>query len=227
MKFEKINDKQIRCTLTSIDLSLRNLGPAELAYGNSKVRDLFSEMMQKASQELGFEADGTPVMIEAIPQADQSVVLVITKVEDPEELDARFSRFSEFPNQEQPGYMPMPTATGQIQITQVPIQLDLTGPKHGIKFVFVFENLDKAIEAAKALKGVYLGQSSLYKNPETKEYFLTLRDSSPEDPLYLSTCNLLSEYGRLTLTNYSGDSYYDEHYETIIKNKALIALSQI
>ena len=33
-------------------------------------------------------------MIEAIPASADSIVLIITKVEDPEELDTRFSKFT-------------------------------------------------------------------------------------------------------------------------------------
>ena len=33
-------------------------------------------------------------MVEAIPMANDSVMLIITKIEDPEELDTRFSKFS-------------------------------------------------------------------------------------------------------------------------------------
>ena len=94
MKIERINDNQIRCTLTGSDLSSRNLNLIELAYGTDKARSLFQEMMQKASSEVGFQADDTPLMIEAIPLSAESIMLIITKVEDPEELDARFSRFS-------------------------------------------------------------------------------------------------------------------------------------
>ena len=50
--------------------------------------------MQQASYEFGFEADDIPLMIEAIPISGDSIVLVITKVEDPEELDTRFSKFT-------------------------------------------------------------------------------------------------------------------------------------
>ena len=50
--------------------------------------------MQQASVELGFEADDTPLMIEAIPVSPDCLILIVTKVEDPEELDTRFSRFS-------------------------------------------------------------------------------------------------------------------------------------
>lgn len=51
-------------------------------------------MMQQASYELGFEAEDTPLMIEAIPVSSECIVLIVTKVDNPEELDTRFSRFS-------------------------------------------------------------------------------------------------------------------------------------
>ena len=44
----------------------------------------------------GFEADNIPLMIEAIPVSADSIILIITKVEDPEELDTRFSKFTTF-----------------------------------------------------------------------------------------------------------------------------------
>ena len=34
-----------------------------------------------------FESDNSPLMIEAIPVAPDSIVLIITKVDDPEELE--------------------------------------------------------------------------------------------------------------------------------------------
>ena len=94
MKIERINENQIRCTLTSSDLSARNLNLGELAYGTEKAKKLFHEMIQKASNEVGFEADDIPLMVEAIPLSSESIMLIITKIEDPEELDTRFSRFS-------------------------------------------------------------------------------------------------------------------------------------
>ena len=94
MKLEKLNDNQIRCTLSKSDLDKRELRLSELAYGSAKARALFRDMIQQASIELGFEADNIPLMIEAIPISNDCLVLVVTKVEDPDELDTRFSRFS-------------------------------------------------------------------------------------------------------------------------------------
>ncbi len=94
MKIEKVNDHQIRCTLTKADLIDRELKISELAYGTEKAKTLFRDMMQQASYECGFEAENIPLMIEAIPLNSECIVLIITKVEDPEELDTRFSKFA-------------------------------------------------------------------------------------------------------------------------------------
>lgn len=94
MKIEKVNDHQIRCTLTKADLADRELKISELAYGTEKAKNLFRDMMQQAAQKFGFEADDIPLMIEAIPLNADCIVLIITKVEDPEELDTRFSKFA-------------------------------------------------------------------------------------------------------------------------------------
>lgn len=94
MKIEKINDRQIRCTLSREDLASREIKLSELAYGSDKAKELFQDMMQVAAQDFGFEADNTPLVIEAVPVSMDSLILIITKVEDPEELDTRFARFS-------------------------------------------------------------------------------------------------------------------------------------
>lgn len=94
MKIEKISDNQIRCTLSHEDLVNRELRISELAYGTEKAKALFRDMMQQANYEFGFDAEDIPLMIEAIPVSPECLVLVITKVEDPEELDTRFSKFS-------------------------------------------------------------------------------------------------------------------------------------
>lgn len=94
MKIEKLNENQIRCTLTREDLANREIKLSELAYGSEKAKSLFRDMMQQAADDFGFEANNIPLMIEAIPISADSIILIITKVEDPEELDTRFSRFS-------------------------------------------------------------------------------------------------------------------------------------
>lgn len=100
MKIEKVSDNQIRCTLTREDLAERQIKLSELAYGTEKAKSLFRDMMQQAAYECGFEAEDIPLMIEAIPLSADTIILIITKVEYPEELDTRFSQFSQSNDQD-------------------------------------------------------------------------------------------------------------------------------
>lgn len=93
MKIERISENQIRCTLNKHDLMERQLKISELAYGSEKAKELFRDIMEQANIDLGFDADDIPLMIEAIPTSRDSIILVINKVDNPDELDERFSHF--------------------------------------------------------------------------------------------------------------------------------------
>ena len=100
VKIEKISENQIRCTLNSKDLSDRELRLSELAYGSDKANALFHDMIRQASQECNFEPDDQPLMIEAIPVSSDCLVLLVTKCQDADELDTRFSNFTASPADE-------------------------------------------------------------------------------------------------------------------------------
>ncbi len=119
MKIEKINDNQIRCTLNSDDLATRQIKLSELAYGSEKAKNLFRDMMIQAQDECGFEADNLPLMIEAIPITADSIVLIITKVEDPEELDTRFSKFAPSLDDDSAHTPDIPAITGADDILDI------------------------------------------------------------------------------------------------------------
>ena len=137
MKIEKISDNQIRCTLNSSDLTDRQLNLGELAYGSDKARRLFREMMQQAFNDFGFEAEDNPLMVEAIPLSNDSIMLIITKVDDPEELDTRFAKFSpsseeDFSEEEAPAPetlegAPAPTASESPELPRPPGRPDFSG----------------------------------------------------------------------------------------------------
>ena len=63
MKIEKVNENQIRCTLTREDLADRQLKLSELAYGSEKAKELFRDMIQQADYEFGFEVNDIPLMV--------------------------------------------------------------------------------------------------------------------------------------------------------------------
>ncbi|MDO4941929.1 MAG: adaptor protein MecA [Lachnospiraceae bacterium] len=93
MRIEKINDNQIRCTLTKSDLEEHQVLLNELAFGTDHAKDLFRDMMAQASAEFGFEAEDIPLMIEAVPVSSEKLVLIITKMKSPDDLEDHFSKY--------------------------------------------------------------------------------------------------------------------------------------
>ena len=229
MKIERISDSQIRCTLSNFDLSERNLNLSELAYGTEKARRLFREMVQKAYDEVGFDAEDIPLMVEAIPLSNDSIMLVITKVDDPEEVDTRFSKFAPAPEGDFPelrGEIANPGLEGGEVFTALRDAGSETAGRARTR-VYQFSCLDKVIEAA-AIVGASEGiTDTLYKNPEDGSFYLVMTDSSGSAEVFSAVCNKLSEYGSRVKETYSSPSYYEEHYELILKERALERLAKI
>ena len=94
MRIERISDNQIRCTLSKRDLIERHLKISELAYGSERAKELFRDMMEQANIDFGFDTEDIPLMIEAIPTSRESLVLVITKGDNPQEFDEKFANFN-------------------------------------------------------------------------------------------------------------------------------------
>ena len=243
MKIERINDNQIRCTLTSVDLSTRNLNLGELAYGSEKARNLFREMIQKAYNEVGFEADDIPLMVEAIPLSNESVMLVITKIEDPEELDTRFSKFSPFSDETSSalshlaselleGAESLSRLLDGSMASMLPDSAHSAEQREGSSEavsarVYTFDSLDRISEAARAVGDLYDGANTLYKKPGTGQYYLVVKNEGCDSLAFSRVCNILSEYGIKIHHEYASEAYYVEHYDIICRDRALQILSAI
>ena len=242
MKIERVNENQIRCTLTSFDLSVRNLNLRELAYGTEKARNLFREMIQKASNEVGFEAEDIPLMVEAIPLSNESVMLVITKIEDPEELDTRFSKFSPSPEDEgedllsslasellegADGLLNQLASQGQAEtVKEDPAQIQPQEQKPSAR-IYRFDSLDAATDAAHAAGGTFTGVNTLYKKPGTSQYYLVVNGAGADSREFSRVLNILAEYGNKQKYEYASEAYFQEHYDVIVKDKALQALALV
>lgn len=241
MKIEKLNDNQIRCTLTKADLADRQIKLSELAYGSEKAKSLFRDMMLQASAEFGFEANDIPLMIEAIPMPNECVVLIITKVSDPEELDTRFSKFSSSDSEAldsmpEPKKMLSPEGADEVlDLFKQLMEQHLKSPSEAKKKtpradaakeieltrLYVFDNLDAIIDAAHVLKDYYHGENRLYKNSSKKLYYLVLNKSSHTPEEFNKVCNILTEYGSNEPYTKPAEAYMAEHYDLVIKKDAL------
>ncbi|MDC7279294.1 MULTISPECIES: adaptor protein MecA [Pseudobutyrivibrio] len=249
MKIEKINENQIRCTLSREDLISRHIKLSELAYGSAKARELFRELMEQASYQYGFEAEDIPLMIEAIPLSSESIVLLVTKVESPDELDTRFSRFSECDDEFDDDDVDSPVAPvkpfneaaaddilnifnsliekAQEAIKASPEKAAANGLPVDITKMFVFDNLEDVLKLSGVLATFYKGKNSLYKSPFDNRYYLVVSKSDDTAENYNKVCNILSEYSDQQNFVVGTDAYMSEHYETMVKGNAIQQLALV
>ena len=244
MKIEKINDNQIRCTLTHADLAERQLQLSELAYGTEKAKSLFHDMMQQAAFEFGFEADDIPLMIEAIPASSDSIVLIITKVEDPEELDTRFSKFAPSPAGEtsEKKYEALDKLEGADSllnlIDKVKEKMESTDAKTPKKApdktsgnnslrLFSFGTMDHVLLASHLLNKMYSGSNTLYKDPAENIFILAITKSEHTDNDFNRICNMLTEYGTMEKASSAALAFLEEHCEVLVAHEAIKKLAAI
>ncbi len=100
MQIEVIGNLRIKCTLTNEYLKSRWVDISDLAYGTEAMTALFRDIIEETREKFGIDfgaRENHPVMIEAVPMGEDSLAIFISKAEDAEELDTRFSRFSPGP----------------------------------------------------------------------------------------------------------------------------------
>lgn len=209
MKIERLNENQIRCTLTRADLAARQLKISELAYGSEKARMLFRDMMQQASFDLGFETENFPLMIEAIPAPADTIVLIITKVSEPEEMDTRFSKFTSA----QEG----PASSVKLRAESEDDSLRL----------FTFQGLDEAIEAVSVLPPLSCDDTKLFADEKNGQFFLLIRNEEMKDEEFAYVCHVLSEYGAALPARKETLSYLNEQYRLIFDDQSVRRLTEL
>ena len=188
-------------------------------------------------------ADTSKAAEEAISYGADAVVTV----EDPEELDTRFSKFSPYKDNAQAEPLQLDGADNIIDIFQKICEAKMKSttrkqanqketseksaassetPTVDLIRLFSFYHLDDVIAAAHGLNGFFTGKNTLYKDSSDGRYQLVLHQSeySPEE--FNKVCNILSEYGSGRAFSAAGEAHLKEHGE-LISSSALQQLTQL
>lgn len=208
MKIEKINDNQIKFILGQQDLAQRNLQLSELEHGSEKAHELFRDMMEQAYHEHSFDSDGVPLMVEAIPITLDTLMVIVTKVPNADDLEHRLMNFHQQQVQ---------------QSNHSPLEYNDTptaGGKRGQVAIFYFNSLDDVINVAKKVEGLFVGKSAVYKYQS--DYYLILEGRQLQKASYL-----LSEYGQVYLSNAKSKYHLMEHGQAIVKELAIQKLARM
>ena len=221
MRIEKVNDTQIRVTLSHSDLNPRDIKISELAYGSQKAQELFRDMMTQAYEEFGFETENIPLMIEAVPLSRESIMIVVTKIEDPAQIDDRIEALGERPThrtfKSQDDQVDTPTGKS-------PKVKKTTKEAKNLILIYSFPSLDKLTDAGHRINPIYCGMNSLYKQDDD-HYFIVLHPNFMHKTNQEQLESVLDEFGSKHVSSSLGEAYLTEHTTLLIKDKAIEVLT--
>ncbi|ANE47989.1 adaptor protein [Paenibacillus swuensis] len=198
MKIERLSQDKIRIFLTFDDLIERGIQKEDMWREIPKVHELFSEMMDQAYSELGFDATG-PLAVEVFSMPAQGMVVIVTrgKVDS-----AKHGSLIDEEDEDEDMY--------EMEVTLE--QSDL------ISYAFHdFEHLVRVIKLVHA-QGVNEGTLFSYKG----KWILHIENSEMEDKAYNSLIAVLSEFGDATSVT---AAVLEEYGKVIIKEDAVQVLS--
>ena len=207
MRMEKINEHQIRCTLTAQDLSARRLTLRDLKYGSSETMDLFRDIVNKVSAEFSFNSEQLPLMIEAVPLPEDSLLLIISAIEDAEELDAHFAQFAASTQDINPD-----TENGQ----ETFYEPERAERIHIEVCLVRFSAIDEVIDFAKKLGSSFHGESELYLASGHTYYLALLKPDTMDAKAFLAFLNSIMEYGDLVEGSALRYAYLKEHEQPVM-----------
>ncbi|NBD22613.1 genetic competence negative regulator [Paenibacillus glycinis] len=174
MKIERLNQDKIRIFLTFDDLLERGIQKEDMWREIPKVHELFSEMMDQAYSELGFDASG-PLAVEVFALPAQGMVVIVTRGKVNGKSD---EQLHEEENDEDVYEM-------EVTLEQSDIVL------------YAFRDIEDVISVCKQLKAVDLiedGRLYAYNG----KYMLAFEPVGIELPRYHAIIALLAEYGEAT-----------------------------
>lgn len=243
MKIQKISDNQVRFVLTDEDLSIRQIRLSELAYGTDKARDLFREMLEQASRECGFRSDNAPLMIEAIPMRGGSIVLVVTRVDNPEELDTRFASFA-------PGIQAEPDEGNDSRscpldqllnsaladssndedqrraMEQLQESFRRFHAFNTCNRLYIFSSMSEVMAGAEQIAGSYTGDSSLFDENGAYGLLLKMKDLNEVSAMQ-GVLARLTEYATPVPLTSARENYLYEHGRIVLPDRAVQILTSL
>lgn len=174
MKIERLSQDKIRIFLTFDDLLERGIQKEDLWREIPKVHELFSEMMDQAYSELGFDASG-PLAVEVIGLPAQGMVVIVTRGK----TDAQQNGYSDEDEQDEDVY-------------EMEVTLEISDV-----VMYAFRDFEDVISAARQLEASRLSQDGRLYAYQGR-YILAFDSAGLEAPRYHALIALLAEYGEAT-----------------------------
>lgn len=170
MRIERLSQDKIRIFLTFDDLSERGIQKEDMWQEVPKVHDLFTEMMDQAYSELGFDATG-PLAVEVFALPAQGMVVIVTR--------------GKYDHHQYGG-------AGEDELPEEIYEMEVT-LEQSDSIVYAFRDFEVLVEAAHVLIGNITSQGQLYSYND--KWYLYFDPKDFEESALSGLVGVLAEFG--------------------------------
>ncbi|QJD82392.1 genetic competence negative regulator [Cohnella herbarum] len=170
MRMERLSQDKIRIFLTFDDLTERGIQKEDMWREIPKVHELFSEMMDQAYNELGFDASG-PLAVEVFAMPAQGMVVIVTRGKLDRDGDS--------------------ATEDEEEVYELEVTLEQSEA-----IIYRFRDIEDAIGAAKTLVGHLTEEGRMYRYQN--QWVLCFDPAGLESSGYHALIAVLAEYGEAT-----------------------------
>lgn len=170
MRMERLSQDKIRIFLTFDDLTERGIQKEDMWREIPKVHELFSEMMDQAYNELGFDASG-PLAVEVFAMPAQGMVVIVTR--------GKLERDAESATEDEE------------EVYELEVTLEQSEA-----IIYRFRDIEDAIGAAKTIVGHLTEEGRMYRYQN--QWILCFDPAALESSGYHALIAVLAEYGEAT-----------------------------
>jgi adapter protein MecA 1/2 len=207
MKIEQITENIFRVTITLHDLKERNMDVNTIDINSPQTISLFNELMEQVASQFGFDFSGTQLIIDPVPNNDNSFDITITRLDD--EIDFE-SIHKYIKNRYKKSDIRVKKRTSNIMMNIM---------------AFSFISLDDVTCLSNAISGIYSGSSTLYKM-ESKYYLILSKNNIKiSDERILESH--LTEFGVKINNPSSFEGYLNEYGQVMIEHNAIEILKDL
>jgi len=196
MRMERLGRDKIRIFLTFDDLTERGIRQEDMWQEIPKVHELFSEMMDQAYNELGFDATG-PLAVEVFAMPAQGMVVIVTRGKQDHLTDSALDDLDD-------------------EIYDMEVTLEQSEA-----IIYRFRDIEDVIGAARTLAGRLTGDGRLYRYQD--QWILCFEPAEYDHDTYETLIAVLAEYGEATAIT---QAVLEEYGQIIIPRQAVQVLAE-
>lgn len=195
MKIERLGNDKIRIFLTFDDLSERGIQKEDMWHEIPKVHDLFTEMMDQAYSEVGFDATG-PLAVEVFALPAQGMVVIVTR--------------GKYDHHHHGGPSPYEDEMSE-EVYEMEVTLEQSDT-----ILYSFDDFEILIEAAHVLQHMLADAGRLYKY--NRKWVLHLEPEELEEGKQAAIIAVLAEFGEATSVT---PAMLEEYGDVIMADNAI------